>query len=203
MALVLLMTAQAMKKISNMKRTVVALGLLTILGGCQGTYISRPPVSLDNAGFMIAWNSYRHCQADTNLDTMRADMQHLLRTAAMQEASSSFSLPLPAVVSRVVEKPAQRLAADPTAMAAACALSTGRAALRAERLELADEMFRAVLKNHPQPEYAYYADQARIGLNQVERAIQFAGHPGSAPAVVTVSVASSASRDNASAFLED
>lgn len=153
-----------MKTLSNIKNAVLTLSVATLLSGCQSLQIVSAPTSLDNAAFMAAWDAYRHCQLGTDVDAMRADMQQLAR----------------------VEQPAPRLAADPKAMAASCALFTGYAALRAERMELAAEMFRTVLKNQSQQEYAYYVEQAHVGLNQVERAVRFAGYPDSAPALMTI-----------------
>jgi len=171
-----------MNTIANIKRMVVALGFLAVLGGCQSLQVARTPAAtLDNAGFMAAWDAYRHCQLGTDVDVMRVDMHQLARVA----------------------QPAPRLAADPKAMAASCALSTGQAALRAERMELAVEMFESVLKNQSQQEYAYYVDQARIGLNQVEHAVRFAGDSASAPALMAISAPAPLSRTAASASSED
>jgi hypothetical protein len=181
MALVLLSITASMNTFANIKRMVLALGLVTILGGCQSLQTTHIPVTLDNAGFMAAWDVYRHCQLGTDVDAMSADFEQLARVA----------------------QPAPRLAADPKAMAAACALSTGQAALRAERLELATEMFRTVLKSQSQPEYAYYVDQARIGLNQVEHAVRFVGEPGNAPALMTVFTPASRTHTGAPAGSED
>jgi hypothetical protein len=114
-----------MKITVNMKSAVIALGLVMSLGGCQGAQVARTPASLDNAGFMTAWDAYRHCQAGTNVDIMRHEMQQLTRAASAQESADSLSAFLPNFVKRVMDKPASRLAADPKAMAAACALSTG------------------------------------------------------------------------------
>ncbi len=191
MALILLLYIPKMTANSSMKNAVLALGLLMLLGGCQSAQRANTAASLDNAGFMTAWGAYRHCQVGTDLDTMYTEMQQLSRTALTQESAATFPFSLPDFVKRVVSKPTQRLAADPKAMAAACALSTGQAALRAERMELATEMFRAVLQNHTHPEYAYYVAQARIGLNQAELGIQFAGHVTDvAPVTIPVSSAS-------------
>ncbi|MGH7260501.1 MAG: hypothetical protein ACREI9_07440, partial [Nitrospiraceae bacterium] len=133
------------------------------------------------------------------------DVQQLTRAALSQEQPArDLPFPLPDFVKRVVVQPAPRLAADPKAMAASCSLSTGHVALRAERLDLATDLFRAVLQNHPQPEYAYYVDQARIGLEQVDRVVQFAQHDGiTAPTMVPVSSAASALRTAAPVSSED
>lgn len=201
MALVLLAKDVAMKTFANIKFVLFALGLVMLLEGCQGAPNVKPVALMDNTAFMSALDVYRHCQTGTDVDIMRAEMLQLTRAAAAQESANNPPLPLPDFVKRMMAKPASRLAADPKAMAASCALSTGQAALRAERMSLATEMFQAVLKNHSQPEYAYYADQAMIGLNQVEHAVQFAGYPDGAPAVMTISTP--ASRATASVFIED
>jgi len=201
MALVLLYTVVDMKTFANIKFVLFALGLVMLLEGCQGAPRINPAAPMDNTAFMSALDVYRHCQAGTDVDTMRAEMLQLTRAAAAQESANNPPLPLPDFVKRMMAKPASRLAADPQAMAASCALSTGQAALRAERMSLATEMFLTVLKNHSQPEYAYYADQASIGLNQVEHAVQFAGHTDSAPAVMTIST--TVPLTTASVFLED
>jgi hypothetical protein len=169
-----------MTALTNIKHIAIALGLVTLLSGCQGVQFVKAPAHLDNTTFMTAWDAYRRCQAGTDVEAMRADMQHLADVA----------------------KPAPRLAADPKAMAAACALSTGQAALRTERMELAAEIFRAVLRNQSQPEYAYYAEQARIGLNQAELGILFArSRPDVAPTVIQIF--SPSAPQNAPLSLED
>ena len=191
-----------MKAFHDITNAALALGLLMLLGGCQGAPRTTAALPMDNAGFMTAWDAYRHCQAGIDVETMRSEMQQLARAASAQESAGAFPFPLPDFVKRVVAKPAQRLAADPKAMAAACALSTGQAALRAERMDLAAEMFRSVLKNNQHPDYVFYVDQARTGLDQVERAVQFAGSAnGASPALMAVSSASS--RSSAPVLLED
>lgn len=194
-----------MKAIAHIKFAFLALSLLMVLEGCRSMQLPDKPASLDNAAFMHLWNAYRHCQAGMDVDTMRGDVQQLTRAALSQEQPArDLPFPLPDFVKRVVVQPAPRLAADPKAMAASCSLSTGHVALRAERLDLATDLFRAVLQNHPQPEYAYYVDQARIGLEQVDRVVQFAQHDGiTAPTMVPVSSAASALRTAAPVSSED
>lgn len=193
-----------MKSFSTMKFASLAVSLLMVLGGCRSMQLPDKPALLDNAAFMSLWDAYRHCQAGEDVDVMRGDMQQLTRVALSQEQPArGLPFPLPDFVKRVVTQPAPRLAADPKAMAASCALATGRIALRAERLDLATDMFKAVLRNHPQPEYAYYVDQARTGLEQVNRIAQFAQH-GDVPAPVAIPISSaSASRTGAPVPFED
>ncbi|HEX5550142.1 MAG TPA: hypothetical protein VFX36_04885 [Nitrospira sp.] len=60
--------------------------------------------------------------------------------------------------------PSVRLSADPSAMAAACALRAGQVAQERGRQSFAREMFQMIVTNFPQPRYRYYVDQAREGL---------------------------------------
>ena len=64
--------------------------------------------------------------------------------------------------------PNVRLSADPSAMAAACALRAGHVAQERGRRSFAREMFQMIVTNFPQPRYRYYATQAREGLEQLD-----------------------------------
>lgn len=205
MALVLLNYWQTMKTFATTKFAVLAMSLLMVLGGCQSMQLPNKPASLDNAAFMQLWETYRHCQSIVDIDAMQEDVQRLTRAALwQQQPARDLPFPLPDFMKRVVAPPPPRLAADPNAMAAACTLATGRLALRAERLDLATGLFRAVLRNHPQPEYAFYVDQARIGLELVDRAVQFARQDGiSMLAVIQVSSETAAPRTGAPVSSED
>lgn len=182
-----------MRRNHDMRRTTVAISLVVLLSGCQTVPLSETAAPLDNVTFMRAWDIYRHCQVSRDVEVMRADLKQLIQAATVQASATDKSLLLPDFFSRIIAKPVQRLAVDPKAMAASCALSTGQAALREERIDLAIELFRTVLSNHAQPEYAFYRDQARTGLLEAERLIQFAGRVGDiAPTVIHLAAPSPA-----------
>ncbi len=191
-----------MKTLPNIKNAVLTLGFVMLLSGCQSVQTINTAVPLDNAGFMTVWDAYRHCQAGTNVDAMRGEMQQLARAASAQESADTRPTSLPDFMKRMVAQPASRLAADPKAMAAACALFTGHAALRAERMELATEMFRTVLQNHPQPDYAYYVDQARVGMEAVARGVQAAAH-AAVPTLIPISSTAFTLRNSTPVSFED
>jgi hypothetical protein len=191
-----------MKTFPHIKNVALTLGFVMLLSGCQSVQPVKTTAPLDNAGFMTAWDAYRHCQAGTDVDTMRTDMQQLSRVASAQESAHNLPFSLPDFVKRVMAKPTSRLAADPNAMAAACALSTGQAALRVERMDVATEMFRTVLQNHPQPEYAYYVDQARVGMEEVARGVQAAAH-AAVPTLIPISSTAFTLRNSAPVSFED
>ena len=64
--------------------------------------------------------------------------------------------------------PSVRLSADPSAMAAACALRAGQVAQERGRRSFAREMFQMIVTNFPQPRYRYYVAQAREGLERLD-----------------------------------
>lgn len=154
-----------------MMRRVFSLVLcVMLLGGCQAlqpTMQTGTQSALDNGTFMTMWSTYTHCQARTDLDEMRTDALRLNEAIHVPAASPGFVLPLPKRIERFVWKPAPRLAVDPIAMATACTLYTGQAALDAGRTEIAAEMFLSVLQRQRDGKYAYYVNQARLGLDQI------------------------------------
>ncbi|MBI5775917.1 MAG: hypothetical protein HY444_00890 [Nitrospirae bacterium] len=192
-----------MKTLPHIKNAALTLGFVMLLSGCQSVPPIKTAAPLDNAGFMTAWGAYLHCQAGTDdVDTMRADMKQLSRVASAQESAQNLPFSLPDFVKRVMAKPTSRLAADPNAMAAACALSAGQAALRVERMDVAAEMFRAVLQNHREPEYAYYVEQARVGMEEIARGVQAAAH-AAVPTLIPISSTAFTLRNSTPVSFED
>ncbi len=157
-----------------MKKLSLAIGILTVVTGCQ-SLPQTPTTAIDNESFMNLWGRYARCQAGTDLVTMEGEARHLQLVAASASTKNGFSLTLPKHIQRYVSEPPTRLAVDPKAMAAACALYTGQTAAELGKGDVATAMFQSVLKNQTQPEYEYYAAQARAGLSQLELAMKGEG----------------------------
>ena len=192
-----------MSTATTAKKTATALGILLALTGCQSAPLSPSKAQMENAAFMTTWATYRHCQTGTDVDAMNADVRLLTHAETTHLAKKDAAGFVPEFVEHLVAKPAVRLAADPSAMVVACALSTGQMALRADRLELATEMFQRVLHNRGQ-DSAYYAGQARLGLNIVERNFRApARKTDGTPRVLSVSSDPPEFRPAPPALLED
>jgi len=149
-----------------MKKLLSIVSVLVVLGGCQTTQPVAKSTALENTAFMRLWTTYSECRSSTDLDAMRAAARQLNQAAATPASGKDFVLPLPKQIARLVSKPPTRLAVDPKAMAAACTVHTGHAALNAGRNDVAADMFLSVMDGHPQAEYAYYVEQARLGFAQ-------------------------------------
>lgn len=146
---------------------VIVVSLLISMAGLQiGQDVQA--ATIDNGSFMSLWNSYSHCQTTTDVNQLREDALTLTSAATHSLTQDSFVLPLPGKLEQFVATPAARFAVDVTAMAAACSLRAGSAAVEAGKLDIAKELLQTVLSYQPQSEYAYYALQAKALLSEIE-----------------------------------
>lgn len=167
----------------NVGKLVVAIGLLVALTGCQSVPQGTGSAAFDNESFMSLWTRYSRCQSGTDLSMMQMEARHLEQVAASTAQPHGFTLTLPKQVQRYVSEPLTRLAVDPKAMAAACALYTGQIAADLGKTDVAIAIFQSLLTHQAQPEYEYYVAQAREGLSQLELALK--GGEGQARVVRT------------------
>ncbi len=134
-----------------MKRLLIML-LVVGTTGCQTTVPrSSPPTE---TSFTDLWSTYRHCQASDNPHEMKADAMHLGESVSTMrdEARHAF---IPDGIERMVNERPSRLAIDPGAMAASCALLAGYQARAAGQPDLAREMFGHVVATYPVTRYRY------------------------------------------------
>ena len=148
----------------------IRLILVSIVVSVAGFQTSQPvqAAPIDNGSFMSLWGTYSHCQATTDIDQLREDAVTLINRANRSLTEEAFVLPLPGKLEKFVSPPAARLAVDVKAMAAACSLRAGSAALEAGKLDVAKDLLQTVLSYQPQSEYAYYALQAKALLSELE-----------------------------------
>jgi hypothetical protein len=151
------------------------LGLLaaSILLAVVGLQTAQPAqaAAIDNGSFMSLWKSYSNCQATTDIDQMREDASILTSAANRSLSQEGFVLPLPRKLEQFVSTPAARFAVDVKAMAAACSLRAGSAAVEAGKIAMAKDLLQPILSYEPQSEYAYYALQAKTLLSELEPSV--------------------------------
>ena len=148
----------------------IRLILVSILVSMAGFQTGQPvqAATVDNGSFMSLWSSYSHCQATTDIDQLREAALTLTNAANRSVTQEGFVLPLPGKLEQFVSTPAARFAVDVKAMAAACSLRAGSAALEAGKLDIAKDLFQTILRYQPQSEYAYYSLQAKALLSELE-----------------------------------
>jgi len=148
----------------------IRLILVSILVSVAGFKTGQPvqASTVDNGSFMSLWSSYSHCQATTDIDQLREDALTLTNAANRSLTQEGFVLPLPGKLEQFLSPPAARFAVDVKAMAAACSLRAGSAAVAAGKLDVAKDLLQNVLSYQPQSEYAYYTLQAKALLSELE-----------------------------------
>ena len=146
---------------------LILVGILVSVAGFQ---TSQPvqAAAIDNGSFMSLWSSYSHCQATTDIDQLRKDALTLTNAANRSVSQEGFVLPLPGRLEKFVSTPAARFAVDVKAMAAACSLRAGFAAVEAGKFDVAKDLLQTILSYEPQSEYAYYTLQAKALLSELE-----------------------------------
>ena len=148
----------------------IRLILVSIVVSVAGFQTSQPvqAAPIDNGSFMSLWGTYSHCQATTDIDQLREAALTLTDAANRSLTQEAFVLPLPSKLEQFVSTPAARFAVDVKAMAAACSLRAGSAAVEAGKLDVAKDLLQTILSYQPQSEYAYYALQAKALLSELE-----------------------------------
>ena len=144
--------------------------LVGILVSAAGLLAGQPvqAATIDNGSFMSLWTTYSQCQATTDLNQLREAASTLTNAANRSLTQESFVLPLPGKLEQFVSAPAARFAVDVKAMAAACSLRAGSAAVAAGKIDVAKDHLKTILNYQPQSEYAYYALQAKALLSELE-----------------------------------
>ncbi|MDE3039538.1 MAG: hypothetical protein KGJ82_03035 [Nitrospirota bacterium] len=148
-------------------RLITLVSILISVAGCQ-TGQPIKTAAIDNGSFMSLWNTYSHCQATSDIDLLRENALTLTNAANRSLTQEAFVLPLPGKLEKFVSAPAARFAVDVKAMAAACSLRAGSAAVAAGKLDVAKDLLQTILSYHPQSEYAYYTLQAKALLSELE-----------------------------------
>jgi hypothetical protein len=146
---------------------LILMGILVSVAGCQ-TGQPVQTAAIDNGSFMSLWSTYSHCQATAGVDQLKEDALTLTKAANRSLNHEAFVLPLPGKLDQFVSTPAARFAVDVKAMAAACSLRAGSAAVEAGQLDVAKDLLHTILTYQPQSEYAYYTLQAKTLLSELE-----------------------------------
>ena len=146
---------------------LILVGILISVAGCQ-TGQPAQTAATDSGNFMGLWNTYSHCQTTSDIAQLNNDAVTLTKAANRPLSAETFTLPLPGKIEKLISTPAARFAVDMKAMAAACSLRAGTAAIEAGNLDAAKDLLRTVLIYQPQSEYAYYTLQAKALLSELE-----------------------------------
>ncbi|MGH7180706.1 MAG: hypothetical protein ACREJN_01870 [Nitrospiraceae bacterium] len=149
---------------------IIGVGVLISLAGFQ---LDQPvqAAAIDNGSFMSLWTTYSQCQATSDFAQLRENAETLTKAANRSLTGEGFVLPLPNKLEELVSIPAARFAVDLKAMAAACSLRAGFAAVEAGKFDVAKDLLHPILSYQPQSEYSYYSLQAKSLLSELEPSV--------------------------------
>lgn len=149
---------------------VCLAAFLIVGGGCQHKPAHQSPSH--ETSFSELWDTYRHCQKSEDAHAMKVDALRLDQT--VQKMTDEGKSPLiPDELEQLVLDRPTRLAVDPKAMAASCALLAGYQARATGEPQLAAEMFGHILSNYSITRYRYYVVQAYHALKGIAGGEQF------------------------------
>ncbi len=158
-----------------------------LLTGCQAIQAFDDARTPNETDFVNMWNRYTLCRSRTDVDQMWQDAQHLNRAVHRMDQAARAARLFPDPIEQTLAEPPPRLAVDPKAMAAACTLLVGQLAQDTGHSQFAAQLFRVVLSDFTQARYAYYRQEARMGLDRIagnrsERVVMIVDElPGKSP----------------------
>lgn len=158
--------AQPGERITVIKQMVIWGCLVAIMTGCEGPHLLERKRVPDEEVFARLWSTYSLCRASQDLQTVLWYEERLAHVESIGVQSSASPQQL---LSRFMATQPVRTASDPRAMAADCTLWAARVAFEAGQVTMAIELFHSVLARYPEPDYAYYSDQAGRGLADLSR----------------------------------
>jgi hypothetical protein len=148
-----------------MRKTFVVI-LAVCLQGCQSLGGLSGTRDLPEDHFQEAWSLYRRCSLEQDAQEALGFADQLSRAALINEGR--FVL-VPDMMVPLIEPLPVRLAVEPKAMAAACALHAGHLALQAGQSDRAHRLFSLVVRRFHEPSYVFFVNEARAGLELVDR----------------------------------
>lgn len=141
---------------------VARLIVLTIwLQGCQSLGFDPGMRDLPEEHFQGLWRVYEHCRVSHDIQAVRGDAEILSQAAFAHEGQAAS---VPDILASWVETPPVRLAVEPKAMAASCAVQGSHMAWQSGHPELAERLFSFVVRRFHEPPYLFYVSEARAGL---------------------------------------
>jgi len=145
-------------------QTLAVFVLSAALAGCQAI-LPESRLSTSEDRFQEAWSLYARCLKSSDLIETERTAGLLRRVVRIIDGATPS---LPDLVGRFVDPPPSRLAAEPKAMWAACALHAARAAVIEYHAPAAIDLLQAVVAAYPEGESSYYVAQARMNLSHFD-----------------------------------
>jgi len=146
---------------------LLALGLITLnFVGCQSLQVKNPgELAIEHHAFLSLWDTYNHCLTGSNTQEMQRNLA-ILHSAPKPISLDDSPIPVPKILKKLSSTRNSRLAVDPRAMAASCSIHLGEVAHQSADWDTALRTFQTIVKNYPEPQYAFYVLKATQAIEQ-------------------------------------
>ena len=142
---------------------LVSIGLL----GCQGFQLKAPgELAMKDQHFLEIWDAYNQCMDGSDFQQMQANLQ-VLDSAPKPISLDDSPIPVPLFLKTLTSDRSSRLAVDPRAMAASCSIHLAEVAQQSADSYMAFPTFQSIIKNYPEPQYAFYVTKANQAIEHL------------------------------------
>lgn len=136
--------------------TLISITLM----GCQGFQLTVPgELAMEDEHFLDTWESYNYCMEGSDIPQMLVHLQ-ILNSAPKPISLDDSPIPVPLFLKKLSSARSSRLAVDPRAMAASCSIRLAEVAQQSANSYMALLTLQSILKNYPEPQYAWYVTKA-------------------------------------------
>lgn len=121
---------------------------------------------MEDHDFLGIWDAYNHCVDSADIQHMQANLD-VLASAPKPISLDDSPIPVPAFLKKWSTARGSRLAVDPRAMAASCSIHLAEVAQLSADWPTALRTFQEIMKNYPEPQYAFYVSKANQAMEQL------------------------------------
>ncbi|WNM57258.1 hypothetical protein [Candidatus Nitrospira allomarina] len=151
---------------THIRYILVSLLSITVIG-CQSLQPkSTGELAMEDQDFLGIWDAYNHCVDSSDIQHMQANLD-VLASAPKPISLDDSPIPVPAFLKKWSTARGSRLAVDPRAMAASCSIHLAEVAQLSADWPTALRTFQEILKNYPEPQYAFYVSKANHAMEQL------------------------------------
>ena len=116
--------------------------------------------------FLDIWDAYNQCIYGSDFQQMQANLQ-VLDSAPKPISLDDSPIPVPLFLKTLTSDRGSRLAVDPRAMAASCSIHLAEVAQQSADSYTALQTFQSIIKNYPEPQYAFYVSKANQAIEHL------------------------------------
>ncbi len=120
---------------------------------------------MEDQHFLDTWDAYNYCMEGSDIQQMLANLQ-LLDSAPKPISLDDSPIPIPLFLKKLSSARSSRLAVDPRAMAASCSIHLAEVAQQSADSYTALLTLQSIIKNYPEPQYAFYVTKANQAIEQ-------------------------------------